>query len=253
MRGKITAFIPARGGSKGIPGKNKMILAGKPVIAWTIDVALSSKYIDSVVVSTDDVDIADIARKAGADVPFLRPAEISGDLSLDFEAFDHYLTYLEEIGKGLPDLLVHLRASSPVRDIEIIDGAIEMMLNDKKADALRSMNQPVQTPYKMWHIADDGYAMPLLKVNGMEDPQSSPRQQLPVVYWQNGYVDVVRPSAIKKYQTMWGKKLIPYLVDKPLFELDYPENIPDVEKALLAMQKGIFVDENKEKSTRHSV
>lgn len=249
----IVALIPARGGSKGIPNKNIMPLCGKPVLAWTIELTRKSKYISSVVVSTDSEQIANVARTYKAEVPFLRPANISGDLALDIETFEHYFNYLKAAELPLPDLVVHLRASSPVRDIEIIDQAIKIMLEDEHADALRSMSSPLQTPYKMWQKGSDGYANPLLTVSGNKDPQSGPRQVLPEVLWQNGYVDVVRPRAILEHHTMWGKKVIPFVVEKELFELDYPENIPDVENALQAMLRNEPQEEPGNKSKRHAV
>ena len=234
----VTALIPARGGSKGIPRKNVMMLAGKPLIAYTIQHALDSKLIGRVIVSTDDEEIAEISRQFGAEVPFMRPAELAQDASADIEAFRHYLGWTKANEGGLPEMVVHLRATNPVRKVEIIDQAIELLSSHPEADAVRSVTLAQQTPYKMWHIDKDGYLKPLLKLEGIPDCQSIPRQRLPLVYWQNGYVDVLRPRAVLDKKSMWGDLALPLIVHEHMFELDYPENIPDCEEALKKLANG---------------
>ena len=235
---EITALIPARGGSKGIPRKNIMMLAGKPLIAYTIKHALDSKWIDRVIVSTDDEEIAEISRKFGAEVPFMRPAEFAQDTSPDIESFRHYLEWTVANEGRLPDMVVHLRATNPVRRIEIIDQAVELLSAHPEADAVRSVTLAQQTPYKMWQISEKGYLEPLLKLDGIPDCQSSPRQRLPLVYWQNGYIDVLRPRAILEKNSMWGDVVLPLVVHEHMYELDYPENIPACEEALEKLAQG---------------
>ena len=119
----IIAFIPARGGSKGVPGKNIRLLAGKPLIAWSIEQALASKFIDRVIVSTDCTEIANISISYGAEVPFLRPDSISGDKATTESAMLHCCDYLE--GKNeLPELFVLVQATSPLRSEGQFDNAI---------------------------------------------------------------------------------------------------------------------------------
>ena len=115
MSAEILALIPARGGSKSIPRKNLRLLGGRPMITYSIDHARASRHITRIIVSTDDDEIAAVSRAAGAEVPFLRPAEYAQDQSLDFEVFDHALRWLQTHENYRPDLVVHLRPTGPVR------------------------------------------------------------------------------------------------------------------------------------------
>ena len=238
MGSPILALIPARGGSKGISRKNIIMLAGKPLVAYSILQVQASQRINRVIVSTDDEEIAEVARQWGAEVPFMRPVEYAQDLSPDIDVFRHALTWLRQHEDYVPDLIVHLRPPGPVRRVELIDQAIDLLAAHPEADALRSVSLALQTPYKMWRITSEGYLEPVLRIEGVPDCQSLPRQQLPPVYWQNGYVDVIRPRAVLEKNSMWGDCAIPFLVEEPLFEIDYPENIPDVEKALKDLAEG---------------
>ena len=120
-RSEVLALIPARGGSKGIPRKNLMPLAGRPLIAYSIEQATSARHITRVIVSTDDEEIARVARDHGAEVPFMRPPEFALDLSPDIDVFRHALTWLRDNESYVPELVVHLRPTGPVRRIELID------------------------------------------------------------------------------------------------------------------------------------
>ncbi len=236
--GEVLALIPARGGSKGIPRKNVIPLAGRPVIAWSIGHARASQRITRVVVSTDDDEIAEVAQAWGAEVPFRRPPEFAGDLAPDIDVMRHALTFLAEHEGYRPDLVVHLRPTGPVRRVADIDAAVDRLTARPDADALRSVSVAHQTPYKMWRLRDDDTMTPLLEVPGMRDCQSRPRQLLPAVYWQNGYVDVFRPRAVLEQDSMWGETVVPFVVDTQLFDLDYPEDVAPVEDALLRLEAG---------------
>lgn len=242
MKPEILALIPARGGSKGIPRKNIIELLGKPMIAYSIEHGLQSKHITRVIVTTDDEEIAGVAKKWGAEIPFMRPSEFAQDLSPDIDAFRHALIWLKENEGYEPEAVVHLRPPGPVRKVELVDEAVEKLLAHPEADALRSVGVAKETPYKMWHINDD-YMEPVLRIEGMTDAQSQPRQRLPKVYWQNGYVDVIRPRAVLEHNSMWGQKVIPFIVNERLYEIDYPEDIQAVEDALKALQRGELTDE----------
>ena len=250
MSDGVLALIPARGGSKGIPRKNVLSIAGRPLIAWSIRQALESARIDRVVVSTDDAEIASIAQEWGAEVPFLRPAELADDLSPDVDAFRHALEFLASAERYEPGIVVHLRPTGPVRRVEDIDAAVDLLAARPELDAVRSVSLAHQTPYKMWRILDDETMEPLLRVPGIDDCQSLPRQQLPVVYWQNGYVDVLRPRAVLEHGSMWGRSVAPFVVDTPLLDLDYPDDIAPVEQALLELRQG---RELSRRAPRHSV
>ena len=235
---EILALIPARGGSKGIPRKNLILLAGRPLIVHTIDQSRRSRHITRAIVSTDDAEIAQVARDWGAEVPFMRPSEYAQDLSPDIDAFRHALNWLREHEDYRPDLVVHLRPTGPVRRVEQIDQAIELMMEHPDADSLRSVSWPIQTPYKMWRFGNDGYLERLLQVEGLPDACSMARQMLPEVFWQNGYVDIIRPNTILGQGTMTGRLVLPFIVHDPIYELDYPDAIPHVEAALERLSKG---------------
>lgn len=230
-RPEILALIPARGGSKSIPRKNLLMLAGKPLIAYSIEQALASRRITRVVVSTDDEEIADVARARGAEVPFMRPAEFAQDDSLDLDVFRHALTALQRHEGYRCDAVVHLRPTGPVRRVARIDEAIDLFLDHPEADSLRSVIRPAHTPYKMWRI-EDGLLTPIATVAGAHEPHSMPRQQLPDVFWQNGYVDIVRPRVILEDGLMAGRRILPFVMHEPVLELDYPDSIAAVEAAL---------------------
>lgn len=251
MSDGVLALIPARGGSKGIPRKNVIDIAGKPLIAWSILQALESKRITRVIVSTDDDEIAAVASQWGAEVPFMRPPDFAQELSPDIDVFRHALSALSEDHAYRPQLVVHLRPTGPVRRVADIDAAIDLLAGRPDADAVRSVSIASQTPYKMWQLRDDGAMDPLLRIPGLTDSQSRARQELPVVYWQNGYVDVIRPRAVLEKDSMWGELVLPFVVDGSPHELDYPEDIPSVEAALIRLAQGF--DMPKAEPGRHSV
>lgn len=230
---EILALIPARGGSKGIPRKNVIDIAGKPLIAYSIEHAHQSALITRTIVSTDDAEIAAVARRFGAEVPFRRPAHLAGDLSTDLEVFDHALTTLRDTEGYVPDLVVQLRPTSPVRRVSVIDAAIQALLDASDADSLKSLSPTKTSPYKLW-VVDTRGASPLLELPGLPEAHSMPRQILPTVYAGNGYVDIIRPRAILEYKSMVGRTVLPFVLDEPIFDLDYPEQIAALEEALHA-------------------
>lgn len=237
MKTEILALIPARGGSKSIPRKNLVTIAGKPLIAHTIGQGLSSEYITRTLVSTDDEEIAAASREHGAEVPFIRPAEFAQDLSPDIDVFRHTLEWLLTNERYEPDLVVHLRPTGPVRRVELIDAAIRKMLDHPEADCLRSVIPAEQTPYKMWRVEGD-YLAPIATVPGIKESWSQPRQKLPPVYWQNGYVDIVRPRTVLEMGVMCGGTILPFIINEPKLELDYVEDIPVLEEALRRLERG---------------
>ncbi len=214
---KILAVIPARGGSKGVPGKNIKTLAGKPLIAWTIEAAKKSKYITKVIVSTDDKEISDVAKKYGAEVPFLRPKEISGDLATDVEFLTHALDFLKKEEGYEPEIILRLPPTSPLRTALHIDEGIKVLIDNKDADAVRPITEAPKHPYKMWRIAKDGkYLEPFLpkSFTQMDEPYNLPRQMLPKAYVHTGAMDIMRLKTIRILKSTSGKKLA-YFFMKP--------------------------------------
>lgn len=213
LKRNVLALIPARGGSKGLPGKNILPLAGHPLIAYSIEAALATPGITRVVVSTDSEEIGDIARRYGAEVPFLRPAAYATDDSLDLDVFIHALTWLQENENYEPDLVVQLRPTSPIRYVADIETCIQRLTEQPEADSLRIVTQAFHTPYKMWQLSEDRQTMqPLLTFSGTSEPYNQPRQSLPTVYWQIGTLDVIRPRVILQQKSMSGRIILPYVV-----------------------------------------
>jgi CMP-N-acetylneuraminic acid synthetase len=154
---KVLALIPARGGSKGLPGKNIKPLLGKPLIAWTIEQAMASKYVDKVIVSTDDEEIAEVAKNYGAEVPFLRPKELAKDDSPTIDAILHALNFFSKKGEDF-NLLALLEPTSPLRDTEDIDRCIRVLLDNEQAESIVSVCQLEGThPEFNVIINDKGY------------------------------------------------------------------------------------------------
>ncbi len=230
--GDVLALIPARGGSKSVPRKNIIPLLGKPMIAWTIGHALAAQYITRVVVTTDDEEIARIAKQYGAEVPFLRPAEISGDSATDVEFHRHALEWLKKNERYVPDIVANLRPTPPNRRPETIDRAIETFAAHPEIDSLRSVQLASESPYKMWNIGERGYLEPVAPLPTLSEPYNQPRQKLPLVYWQNGYIDITRPDVIFKLNSTTGNTIFPFIVDEPAADVDYPDQIGEAEAQL---------------------
>ena len=227
---EILALIPARGGSKSIPRKNLRLVAGKPLLAHSIGQAKGSRLITRVMVSTEDPEIAEVARQHGAEVPFLRPAELAQDETPDLPVFQHALAWLQAHERYAPDVVVHLRPTAPVRRVEVIDLAIRTFLEHPEVDSLRSVSVASQSPYKMWVIGEDGCLEPVVKRGALES-WNLPRQLLPRVYWQNGYLDVTRPEVIHA-GSMTGRRILPFVVDEACVEIDYAEQLALAERLL---------------------
>ena len=231
---KIICIIPARSGSKGVPKKNIRNLGGYPLLAYSIAAAKLSLYIEETVVSTDSKDIAIIGEKYGASVPFLRPKEIAQDNSLDIEFFQHYLNYLQNKSLKIPDLIVHLRPTTPLREIKVIDEAVEYMMKNNEATALRSMHKTHLTPYKMFKM-NGGYAIPFLNYEGIKEFYNLPRQVFEDAYIPNGYVDIVRPAILLNSGLLHGDKMKLWETEK-VADIDVLEDY-DYASALLNEQR----------------
>jgi len=215
---EILAMIPARGGSKTVPRKNIQPLADHPLIAYSIAAGLQAQRVSRVIVSTDDEEIAEIGRTYWADVPFLRPASLAQDETVDLPVFKHALEWLAENEAYQPEIVVQLRPTSPLRPPDCVDSAIEILLENNNSDSVRGVIPSGQNPYKMWRISSKGNLQPLIG-NDFEEPYNMPRQQLPQTYWQTGYIDVIRASTILEKGSMSGDVILPLIMD-PRYAVD---------------------------------
>jgi N-acylneuraminate cytidylyltransferase len=219
-RTEVLAIVPARGGSKGIPRKNIRSFAGHPLIAYSIAAGLQAETVTRVLLSTDDEEIAAVGRHYGAETPFLRPAELAQDRTLDLPVFEHALTWLAEHEGYFPEVVVQLRPTSPIRPIRLVDEAVRLLLQNPQADSVRGVVPAGQNPHKMWRLDPAGGPMqPLLTVEGIAEPYNAPRQVLPPVYWQTGHVDAIRPRAILEQHSMSGAVILPVQVE-PRYTVD---------------------------------
>ena len=217
---QILALIPARGGSKGIPRKNVRSFAGYPLIAWSIAAGLQAHTVNRVIVSTDDDEIAAVAREYGAETPFMRPHELAQDLTNDLPVFEHALKWLEDIESYKPDIVIQLRPTSPIRPKDCVDGAIKILMENPEADCVRGVVPAGQNPYKMWHFNGYDKAMrPLLEVKGISEPYNAPRQILPSVYWQTGHIEAIRTATITRKHSLTGSMVYPLVID-PRYTVD---------------------------------
>lgn len=214
------ALIPARGGSKSLPRKNICLFRGRPLIVHSIECAQQSRLVDRIIVSTDCPEIADVAREAGAEVPFLRPAELAQDDTLDLPVFHHCLDWLEEHEGVVPAIIVQLRPTSPLRSPQMVDEAIAILQSDPEADSVRAICHPTQNPFKMWRVDEGGYLTPLVPLD-LPEPYNQPRQALPEVFWQNGYVDVMRAATLREQNSMTGRRIRPlFVADNATVDID---------------------------------
>jgi N-acylneuraminate cytidylyltransferase/CMP-N,N'-diacetyllegionaminic acid synthase len=205
---KIIAVIPARGGSKGLVGKNVMPLRGKPLVVWTIEQALLCGYIDRTIVSTDDGNIADIARRHGADVPFIRPLELATDRSSTMDVLVHALDFVGREGKAY-DIVVLLQPTSPLRHHSDISGAIKFFF-EKRALAVVSVCQTEHHPFWTNTLPDDGCMKEFIR----PEVENKARQDLPDYYRISGSLYVADVVSLLTERTFYGERTFAYIMPK---------------------------------------
>jgi CMP-N-acetylneuraminic acid synthetase len=221
---EVLALIPARGGSKSIPRKNIRPFAGFPLIAYSIAAGLAAETVTRVIVSSDDPEILAVARRFGAETPFQRPEEYSQDQTPDLPVFQHALDWLEQNETYRPEIVIQLRPTSPFRRVEHIDQAVYRLLERPDADAIRTVCIPFQNPFKMWRIGSNGLMKPLLETE-FNEPYNMPRQALPEVYWQTGYVDAAWTDTIQEQNSMTGRNILPLVIDpSEWIDIDSPDD-----------------------------
>lgn len=208
----VVAFVPARQGSKRIPGKNVRLLNGHPMLAYTIAPAIESGVFDSVIVSTDSEEIAAVARHYGAEVPFLRPAPFASDTSPDIEWLEHALTELKRQGRTW-DAFSLLRPTSPFRTAETIRRAWTTFTSQDGVDSLRAVEKCTQHPGKMWVVRGERM-FPLLPFGPETQPwHSTPYQALPTVYVQNASLEIAWSRVVFDGRTIAGDVVVPFVTE----------------------------------------
>ena len=205
---KISALIPARGGSKGVPKKNIRDLLAFPLISYSIAACRACKNIDKVYVSTDSEDIAKIAIEYGAEVPFIRPSEYAQDHSTDFDVINHFFS------EANINQIAYMRPTTPLRSPESLEEYISFFFtNIDKMSGLRSMHEMPEPPYKVFKI-EDGYCKGFFKhFKGIKDYTNLPRQTFPKAYQPNGYIDIAKRETINLGGSAFGQKIMPVITE----------------------------------------
>tara|TARA_B100000029_G_C17525080_1_gene941369 strand:+ start:87 stop:764 length:678 start_codon:yes stop_codon:yes gene_type:complete len=220
---KIIAVIPARSGSKSVKDKNIHPYKKKPLIYYSIKTAIKSKLIDRVFVSTDSEKYQKLSIKFGAEAPFLRPKNISKDNSTDLEWAKHIIEFLKKSENYSPDLIAHIRPTSPNRNVKIVDKGIKFFLNNiNKANAMRSVSKMNQPPQKMFMLKKK-YLVGYFENSLKGEYYNLPRQVYPTSYMPNGYIDIIKPSYFMKRNSIMGKKIIGFITPS-ILDIDTKED-----------------------------
>lgn len=242
---EVLAIIPARSGSKSVIDKNIRLIGGKPMIAHSIKHGLDSSLINRVIVSTDSEKYAEIAKEYGAEIPFIRPSEYATDTALDIDVFYHALTFLKEKEGYVPDIVVQLRPTYPIRDIKDIDNMIQYMIDNKEVDSMRCIAPANEVPYKMWLVKSDvenepGFSDSVKPIKPLmtdiEECYNMPRQQLPKAYYQNACIDVIRTNVILEQKSMSGKNIVGYIMNEN-YDIDTEEEFLAAEKRIKSLNE----------------
>jgi len=204
---KLKAIIPARGGSKGVPRKNLRLLKGVPLLAYPIMTAKQSRYISDIYVSSEDEEILETALSFGAKI-VKRPAIYATDTSLDIDVMRHFVEHVQEY-----DEIVHLRATTPITNSDVLDRAIEYFFNNSECTALRSAHEASETAYKSFKKIGNYWGGLFDKEFPGEDYYNLPRQQLPKTYEANGYIDILRPEVFMKSDNLHGNKMLAFVTE----------------------------------------
>jgi len=224
---EICALIPARSGSKSVFKKNLRKLNDHPLIAYSIQAALSSKMIGRVIVSTNCEEIARAAKHYGAEIPFMRPDKFAKDFSTDMDVLGHFFENINSQD------VVYLRPTTPLRDPDVIDAGINEYFSAREnCSGMRSMHLNGHPPYKVFRIDDDGYCSGFFEeFNGIKDYTNLPRQTFPESYLPNGYVDICKKDTLAKYNTAFGTKIIPFVTNQ-VGDIDTEDDLRLVEYQL---------------------
>lgn len=226
-KGEFAALIPARGGSKGVPRKNIKNLGGFPLIAYSIAACKMCGSISRVIVSTDDDEIAEIALRYGAEVPFRRPKEEARDTSPDYGFVKHAIDWFAQNENGIPEYLVHMRPTTPLRDPDIVEEALELFGNSKNFTSLRSAHLAPESPYKWFLRADNNTFRSILDDIDNESANNG-RANFPDTYIPDGYVDILRTEFVVNNGKLHGEMMLAF-ESPPCTEVDTIEEFEYLE------------------------
>lgn len=228
---KILAVITARGGSKGVKGKNIKKLNGMPLIEYSFKACKNSEYLDNVILSSDDNSIIDFAKEKGIEVPFVRPKELASDTATSFSVIKHAVEFMEAKGE-IYDYIVTIQPTSPFRTSNDIDNAIKLLIEDNVADSLVSVTEVEYHPYWMKEIKD-GYIRSFMDI---DESKVTRRQELPELYKMNGAIFISSRSLITEGTAILGEKIKPYLMNaESSVDID---TIEDFEMAEYMLKRG---------------
>ena len=221
LKDKIITIIPARGGSKGIHNKNIVDVMGFPLIAYSIVASLTCKSGGRTIVDTDSEEIAQIAREYGAEVPYIRPKHFASDSSLDKDWVNHAVKWFEDNENFKPKYIVHLRPTTPFRDVVLLEAAIAKIIQVPEATSLRSVQRLEESPYKMFQ-KDEGFLKPYINY-GEGEFYNLPRQSFPHAFYPNGYIDILKRETLNK-GSLHGDKILSFETPK-VTELDCKDDL----------------------------
>jgi CMP-N-acetylneuraminic acid synthetase len=200
---KILGIIPARGGSKGVPGKNIKLLAGKPLLEYTTEIAIKSKFLTKIVFSSDDDKIIELAKKTGVEVPFKRPSNLAEDASPTLPLIQHALSYYKSIGEEF-DAVCLLQVTSPFRTLELLEKALQKFISSNLDSLISVQKVPHEyNPHWTFELNNKGN----LKIATGEKKIISRRQDLPESYHRDGSIYITKTSVILKYNSLFGASI----------------------------------------------
>lgn len=231
---RVLALVPARSGSKGLPRKNVLPLLGRPLIAWSIDQAKRCRYVDRVVVSTDDAEIAAASRANGADVPFLRPTELATDTASSIDVIAHALDTLDASGDRY-DYLALLEPTSPLRDTTDIDAALERLASTPGAESIVGVTRVESAHPDFLVRIESGFLRPFVA----SEIQAKRRQDLDELYYFEGSLYIATVASIRARRSFYHAATLPYVVPKfKAYEIDDPSDFIVVEALIRARLEG---------------
>lgn len=205
---KVLGVVGARSGSRSIPHKNIQLLCGKPLMAWIIEAAKASKYVSRLILSTDSQEYAEVGKKYGAEIPFLRPTELAKDSVPDFDFLYHAATWMRDNAGFQADIILRLPPTTPLCKPESIDACIELLINNPEANSSRTVTIASKHPYKLWRT-EGKYLKPFLseEYTGLKDAHNLPRQSFPAAF---SHVDVIalRWDTLVNKKAMAGDKIL---------------------------------------------